>query len=243
MFSFRLGFNDNPTAPQLEAAYRKLLVHNDVVCSGKSNVIEPGTKILQVSSNRPSTKKATHVYDESFGELALGEDYEDSFFVAQYVDDTHSHSLAYMASVLEAKIIGSKCRIIKCDDCVSAFIQNELIEDSFIRFKARQSNIMQPCRSTFDICKYVDSFTKGCNPSSYNSVVNLILRNIAYDSLFTSTDFEKHSDRGHKYDFVKCIVELYMHMKSVHIAKCFTLDLHDNPMRHKYRKEIHRKGE
>lgn len=173
----------------------------------------------------------------------MGEDFEDSFFVSQYVDDAHSHSLAYMASLLEAKIIGSKRRIIKCDDCVGAFIQNELIEDSFIRFKARKSNIMQPCRSTFEICKFVDNYAKSCDPSSYKSVVILILRNISFGSLFTSTDFEKHSERGHKYEFVKNIVELYMHMKSVHIAKCFTLDLHENPVRHNYRKLVQRKGQ
>lgn len=241
--SFSLGFNDNPTAPQLEAAYRKLLIHNDVVCSGKSNVIEPGTKILQVTSNRPSSKLPTHFNDEEFDESVFGQDFEDSFFVSQYVDDAHSHSLAYMASVLEAKIIGSKRRIIKCDDCVSAFIENELIEDSFIRFKARKSNAMQPCRSTFEICKYVDNYVKCCEPSSYQSVVILILRNISFSSLFTSTNFDKHSSKGHKYEFVKKIIEIYMHMKSVHIAKCFSLSLHDTPIRHDYRKTVHRKGQ
>lgn len=40
------GFNDNPTAQQFEAAFRKLMVHNDVVCSNKSNCIDMGTKIL-----------------------------------------------------------------------------------------------------------------------------------------------------------------------------------------------------
>lgn len=213
------------------------------MCSGKSNVIEPGTKILEVSSNRPSSKKQTHFYDQEFDELAFGEDFEDSFFVAQYVDDAHSHSLAYMASILEAKIIGSKRRIIKCDDCVGAFIENELIEDSFIRFKARKSNVMQPCRSTFEICKFVDNYAKSCDPSSYRSVVILILRNIQFQSLFTSTNFDKHAEKGHKYEFVKIIVELYMHMKSVHIAKCFTLNLHENPIRHVYKKIVQRKGQ
>lgn len=185
--------------------------------------------------------------NEDFDELELDEDFANSCFVAQFVDDDtpHSHSLAYMASILEAKIIGSKRRMIKCEDCVAAFIENELVEDSFIRFKARNSNVMQPCRSTFEICKFVDNYVKSCDrrASSYQSVVNFILRNMPYQSLFTTTNFDSHSDKGHKYEFVKCIVELYMHMKSIHIAKSFTLKLQDQPIRHDYRKAVHRKGQ
>lgn len=242
---FVLGFNDNPTAQQFEAAYRKLLIHNDVVCSKKSNVIEPGTKILTVSSNRPAAEKLVQFQVEEFDELVLNEEFEDSFHVSQYVDDAHSHSLAYMASVLEAKIIGGKRRIIKCEDCVGVFIENELIEDSFIRFKARKSNTMQPCRSTFEICKFVDHFVKSCEErsASYEAVVNKILRQIRFETLYTSSDFEKHSDKGHKYELIKKIVELYMHMKSIHSAKCYTLKTHDNPIRHTFRKLIHEKGQ
>lgn len=239
------GFNDNPTAQQFESAYRKLLIHNDVVCSKKSNVIEPGTKILTVSSNRPGTSKQTDFVDEGFDDFNFGDDFEDTFHVAQYVDDAHSHSLAYMASVLEAKIIGGKRRHIKCEDCIRALIENELLEDSFIYFKARKSNILQPCRSTFEICKFVDKYVQSCEEKSapYQAVLIQILRKMSYQTLYTSSNFENHSEYGHKYEFIKKIIELYMHMKSVHIAKCFTLKTHEDPIRHTYRKLIQRRGQ
>lgn len=240
-----LGFNDNPTAQQFEAAYRKLLIHNDVVCSKKANVIEPGTKILNVSSNRPASKN--HDQEQVvMNDIFLDEDFDDSFFAGSYIDDAHSHSLAYMASVLEAKIIGGKRRLIKCEECVATFIENELLEDSFIRFKARRSNVMQPCRSTFEICKIVDSYIKSCEErsSSYQAIVVQILRKLQFENLYPSSNFENHllPKFHHKYEFVKKIIELYMHMKSVHIAKLFTLKKHENPMRHTYRKLIHESG-
>lgn len=177
----------------------------------------------------------------------LSEDYENSFHVAQYIDDAQSHSLAYMASVLERKIIAAKPtkNIIKCDQCVAAFIENELIDDSFIRFKARKTNIMQPCRSTFEICKFVDTFLKACEGSaSYHSLTMQILRKIPFEALFTSSNFDSHQgDNGHKYNFVKKIIEMYMNMKSVHIAKCLTLKSHDDPIRHQYKKLIQQKGQ
>lgn len=239
------GYNDNPTAQQFEAAYRKLLIHNDVVCSKKANVIETGTKILTVSSNRPTVKKPVLELNDDGLDEYFGEDYFQSFHVDQYVDDNHSHSLAYMASVIEAKIITGKRRIVKCDHCVEAFIENELIEDSFIRFKARKSNIMQPCRSTFEICKFVNTFVKSCEErsASYQAVVIQILRKISFETLYASSDFDKHSSNGHKYELVKKIVELFMHMKSVHIAKCYTLDVHENPIRHSMRELVHELGQ
>lgn len=208
-------------------------------------MIEPGTKILTVSSNRPVATKLFDLYDEGFDEFVLGEEFEDSFEVAPYIDDAQSHSLAYMASVIESKIIGGKRRIIKCDDCVAVFIENELLEDSFIRFKARKSNVMQPCRSTFDSCKFADSYIMSCEQrsASYQAVLLQILRKITFESLYSSSDFEKHVDNGHKYEFVKKIIELFMHMKSIHIAKSFTLKVHENPIRHQFRKLIHEKGQ
>lgn len=198
-----------------------------------------------MSSSRPASKNLVQSHDEGFDEFVLEEDFEDSFYVSPYIDDTHSHSVAYMASILEAKIIGGKRRIIKCEDCVGVFIENELLEDSFIRFKARKSNVMQPCRSTFDICKFADSYVKCCEKrsASYQAVVIQILRKMSFETLYTSSDFEKHPGKGHKYDFVKQIIELYLHMKSVHIAKSFTLKTHDNPIRHTLRKLVHVKGQ
>lgn len=216
------------------------------MCSKKANVIDPGTKILTVSSKRP-TAKTSYPEPEDVDQIFFGEDFEDSFSAAQYIDDAHSHSIAYMASVLEAKIIGGKRRLIKCEDCVGTFIENELLEDSFIRFKARRSNIMQPCKSTFEICKFVDKFIKSCEEwsSTYQAVAVRILREVQFDTLYSSSNFENHtpSDYNHKYDFVKKIIELYMNMKSVHIAKCFTLKTRDNPIRHIYRKLVHEYGQ
>lgn len=211
--------------------------------------MDPGTKILKVSSNRQPRKKNDQEIalpsDAIIDDIFLGEDLENSFFAGQYIDDSHSHSLAYMASVLEAKIIGGKHKLIKCEDCVAAFIQNELIDDSFIRFKARSSNIMQPCRSTFEICKTVDDLIKSCEERSYQAVVIEILMKLEFRTLYPSSNFENHalSKSHHKYEFVKKIIELYMNIKSVHIAKLYTLKIHDDPMRHTFRKLIHERGE
>lgn len=213
--------------------------------------MDSGTKILSVSSNRSASQKqimSNVPEDEHWNEFLSDEDYLNSFEVAQYVDDAQDHSLAYMASVLESKIMRAKPqrKIIKCEQCITVFIENELIEDSFIRFKARNNNILQPCKSTFEICKFVESFIKSCEGKrvSYQSIVMQIMRKMPFESLFNNSDFEHHdNESGHRYDFIKKIVESYMHMKSINVAKSFTLKLHDAPIRHRYKKLIQEQGQ
>lgn len=246
------GYNDNPTAQQFEAAYRKLLVHNDVLCSEKSNCLDSGTKILSVSSNRRKKVKASNQKDTS--ELTKVQAGNDDYWLNQnllYVADVHNHSIACMASVLESRIIRARQnKIIKCGQCISAFIENEIIDDSFIRFKSKNSEMLQPCKSTFEICKFVDTYLKTYDGANipYATVLLEILRKISFANLFVRTNFENHGSSsgqlaGHRYDFVKKIVEFYMRMKSVETAKKLTLDAHDNSMRHTYKKLIQQLGE
>lgn len=247
---FDVGYNDNPTAQQFEAAYRKLLIHNDVVCSEKSNCVDHGTKILTASSRKqrkPETAGAA--CDEVMcDEFIFDEIFENNFNAQQFVDDSHDHSLAYMASCLESKIITAKIPKlkIKCQQCIDAFIENELMEDSFIRFKARKMNITQPCKSTYDICKFVDNYLKQCEGKSisFEAVAMSVLRNIPFETLYSSTEFATHSVEGHKYTFIKQIIEIYMKLKSVHLAKCMTTKSHDEaPMRHHFRKLVQEAGQ
>lgn len=138
---------------------------------------------------------------------------------------------------------------MKCEQCVDAFIENKLMEDRFIRFKSKDSNISQPCKSTFEICKFVGSFLSFFEGKTitFDAALLQILRKIKFESLFTSSDFDSHAENGHKYghkyDFVKKIVQTYMNMKSVHSAKAVTLSKHDEPIRHKLKKIIHELGQ
>lgn len=69
-----------------------------------------------------------------------------------------------------------------------------------------------------------------------------ILRNIPYEALYSSSDFDSH-ERGHKYEFVKGIVTIYMGMKSTQTARAITLKTNENYIRHKYTKMIQRAGQ
>lgn len=103
---------------------------------------------------------------------------------------------------------------------------------------------MQPCKSTFEICKYVDSFLKFFEGTSisFNAAIMHILRKIPFETLYPCSDFEAH-EKGHKYEFVKQIITVYMHMKSIQTARAITLKAQENPIRHKLTKMIQREGQ
>lgn len=192
------------------------------------------------SSNKKSEHEQTflHLEENELDDL-LGEDFESSLTAAQYMDDNHNHSIAWMASVLEAKVIGAKPprQPVKCPQCIDVFIENELMQDSFIRFKARKTNATQPCKSTFEICKETESFMKVYEgkPISFNALLVKIMQHLPFENLYTSSHFEKHPELGHKYDLIKRVVELYMDMKSVYAAKILKLAHHKDPVRHMYK--------
>lgn len=244
------GFNDQPTAQQFESSIRKLMVHNDVVCSEKSNcTLDSRTKVLTVSSNRPSTsKESVRLYDTgtSPDDGWLNSDF---FEISQYTEDVKDHSIAYMASVIESRIMGTnRQRIIKCEECVAAFIDNPLIEDEFTRFKARSSNVLQPCKSTFEICKFVDSNINSYKKETipYQFVAQQMLEKMNLVNLFEHTNFRGHQgnlDEDHRFDFVKKIVDLYMRLRSIEAAKRITMQAHDDNMRQKMKLLMKIRGE
>lgn len=198
-------------------------------------------------SKKPEIAKDS---EEDIDEFLFGADLEDELHAAQqFTKDTHSHSLAFQASVLESRIINSKKpkKVIKCVQCIDVLIENELIDDSFIRFKATTSKITQPCKSTFQVCKFIDTYLNFFKDRNMplDAAVLKILRKLPFDTLYTGSDFDKHlgSDASHKYDFVKRVVEIYLQMKSVQNAKDKTLQTHDKPIRHDYKTLIKYAGQ
>lgn len=156
------GRNDNPNPSQIEASYRKLLIHNDVVCSKFANCIDSGTEILTVSSCRDKNKidNANNNNEEELMLHTLNIDFDQ-----QSCDENGNtteklkyHSVVYIASKIEEKIFKSKGtrKLIKCEQCLEVFVENEIMQDDFIWAISTDSSVLQPCKSTYEICKFID---------------------------------------------------------------------------------------
>lgn len=146
------------------AAYKKLLLHNEVTCGRGGNCLNDITEILHVSTPKEKTRKNT-VSTAELEKLTTYDFEHPTDGAAEYWlpeplevnEQLHLHSTAYLASVVEETTIkqlvrkGSK----SCLKCINVFTENDIISDNFITFMATKCKLFPPCKSTFDIIQYM----------------------------------------------------------------------------------------
>lgn len=107
----------------------------------------------------------------------------------------------------------------------------------------------QPGKSTFEICWYIESYLivfEGQKEFDFHSVLNSIMRNLPFGTLYPASTFHNHGPKeedDHEYQFLKSIVETFMNLKSIQVAKTYNLNVHARSSRHDNRKQAHLRGE
>lgn len=259
------GWNDNPTVEQFAAAYRRLLVHNDVTASNYANCEENYEGILTVSSRRPKLVKCglediVIAESNNFGD---DDNFEDDMYLIDTLARAESstqdmfknmnsdraiqlHVVVYLSSFVEREVIEPKGRrlIVKCVNCIRALSENELIHDDFLERKCQTEDLIIPCASTVAICAAAELqlLKEGYDIKNYKQTLNTILSAIDLNIIFPSTDFE-HEDKDHKILFVLTIIKIYLRKKMVFIARKKTRDIVGDMLRGQYKKTIHFKGQ
>lgn len=248
------GFNNNPNAHQLKGAFRKILANMKLDLSEHSNcrVIDMNlpdnmfySNIYFVSSRRAKVTMDQNLYDQQKDRIL--DEFEDTddmeyneraaireFEVEDFEDnhnaliDSSNFLLEYIASSIEMKILSSKS--FHCDSCRYIFYENEIADSTFLH-----SSKKTPCVSTVQICRVADRFFKlydieEKNPKyDFKVLYCLIFRTMNFDDLYSNSKFE--CSHTHKYQFIKCIVGLFISIRARHIAKQLTLGRHEKILR------------
>lgn len=251
------GCNDNPTVEQFAAAYRRLLVHNEVTASNYANCLETYENILTVSSRRPKLMENTESSSDRF--VAVNDSGEDGELppFESLVGNTngidHDNTLrlqlnviAYLASFIEKEIIeGKQQRLaVKCTNCIRAFGENDLVCDEFLERKSHTEDIMIPCESTVIVCTKAEQELQRCEYSieDYNRTIGKILAAIDFKNVFSASDFE-HQEQDHKRLFISTIVRIYVRKKMNFIARTKTKEKVGVSLKSQLKKLIHFKGQ
>lgn len=257
------GHNCNPNAQQFKSAYRKLLFQNEVSCSSAANCQKNLTKMLEVPFVKPKknipnqtellvlSNFASDEFDPVFdyhdeGEYLTNEESDDA--VTDQNDEYHIkvlnvHSKAYLASVLEKKVIRKIELKEKCVRCTNVFKENEKISDKFITFLSQTKTAGQPCKSTMKIISLAEDLLKKYESVnvSFQSILVYVVEKIIVFSLYELSEFDEQHD--HKYAFTKCIIETFFEMRSSLVSQQITRIKHKTLIRHKNLKEVHRAGQ
>lgn len=150
----RGGFNNNPTASQFEAAYKRLIVHTELsqiaTNSGTNCASQDSTSILHVSS----TNKANNICnnDDIFSFAEIENDSElfnkfDNLYNDKYINDV----IEYIAGVVTKKVT----KVIKCSVCISALMMDIQQNASLINIKSRGA-LTKPNKNIAEICKIAE---------------------------------------------------------------------------------------
>lgn len=242
------GDCDNPTSLMFQTAYRKLLANTTVMYSKSGNckirdslsICNPYSNILSVSSDRTaplsSFKKifdtATATADD-IGELKTkAENIELLERKKMLTDDMQDISASYCANIIEKKV--SESDHFNCEYCRKVFDEN---------IKLSTAEYSQPCRSTYDICKSAEHFLKlQLFKDNFNPFVmcGAILSDLDIKRLYPKSNFVKHPD--HKLFMIKFIIQEYIRMKGIYIAKKTSNELISERIRRKFRKLVHFKN-
>lgn len=214
------------------------------------------SNIYFVTSKRPKRELNECIYEEQ-KELILDElekntneqlnqlnaykntDEIDVMAQTHYIlDTTPNFMIAYIASLIEQKIMESNT--FHCDDCVSVFQENEKADN--INSKLLH---WQPCISTINICKASEQFFKLYDIQSrrfdFKVLYCLIFRTMNLDLLFSASKFE--CGNSHRYQFVKCIVGMYITIRANQIAKQITLQRHTKLVRQRFNQLTNIRGQ
>lgn len=255
------GANDNPTAQQFGSAYRKLLLHNEITCGKGANCLNDVTKLLEVSSRKKYTVNTEAIANTAELEMLANFDFEygndcephelvedeaiDSTNITNAIQPLEENSLALMAALVEEKVIRAISNKGKktCGKCIQVFTENELANDDLIAFKSKTCNILQPCRSTLKLIKYVEAALKryASQNASFQSILTHIVGNIEPFSFYDfSTLDETHN---HHLELIKQIITTYLDLKSKNYSRIITRLFQEKLIRHEKSKAVHRAGQ
>lgn len=229
-------------------AYRKLLLHNEVVSGRGANCLNDITKVLYVPArSKDSSINSNKTELECLSNFDFENEihYEDAYLTEIGKDAFKKHSLAYLASILEGTVIrkmDNKGRK-RCTECIHVFMENEISDDSFIEYKSRSSNILSPCISTIELMNTVDNLLNVYKSQevSLNSTLTHIMSKLDKDRFYEYSLFDHQ--HNHKHEFIEFVIKTYMDLRSTEACRYITEMWQKARIRHSKTKEIHRVGQ
>lgn len=258
------GCNDNPSAKQSESAWRRLLGQHQITASDAANCANNDTmylNILNASSRKETNDKLKKTQK---GEILVNENNNRVAEIHREIDeeeilnlrsiihnpnrsnDLKGHMISYIACVIQKNIVEGRwyTRIV-CQKCLSAFAEDEFIDDEFIEIKMKTQKLRPAAKSTFQICYVAEQLMEKYNyePIKNDSMLNEILQIISSEELFFYSDFSTHDESDHKLRLIGMIVNMFLKKRQEYISRCNTLDAHKIFWRSKLKKVVHFQGQ
>lgn len=225
-------------------------MHNEVISGKGANCLNDITKVLEVPSK--STNILSIANPDELEMLANfdfeneANDLEDEDIHSTTIDeDLSQHSIAYLASVIEKKVLHALIQKGRkaCSNCIQVFVENEVTDDDFIEFKSKTSNIICPCKSTIKLIENAESCINKYKSHNvtFDTMLAHIIRKLDLSTFYEQSKFDE--GHNHKHELISLILKTYMDIKSTKFSKLVTRMSQKKQIRHSYLKLIHLEGQ
>lgn len=147
------GFNNNPTASQFEAAYKRLIIHTELKISKEANCqVLDCTPILTVSSNKKIENKIGNL------DLICAEDYEETDTFENI--NNYNNELMFVDDVIQyiaGFVVRKLYKQITCNICLHLLSDDKMIPKqlSLLDIKNR-GGLTKPTKDMIYLCKIAE---------------------------------------------------------------------------------------
>lgn len=242
------GYNNNPTAKQFQAAYKRLLSHHQIMtCDSANCIILDDTTILNVSSavNYHAIKINKDNASTSFEDKIIDTAADEPVILNKFICDVTS----YIAGFVAKKLLNT----FHCTDCVLSIISKENTSDLISR--KNRGGLTNPSKDLIKICQIAETqfrIFQACGKIKENNVLNKLVSNCLREvpskapNIFSSIvvhSFDQFPMENHRILLLKSIIFEFCKIRLNHLAKTLTEQFQKNKCRSKYTKLTLFKGQ
>jgi hypothetical protein len=255
-----LGFNNNPTAGQLEASFKRLLINNEIQSLNGNCIPQDDTQILFITSSRTSeTTVADCDIDKMLSyfdlipklPMSTDHDYCDVPQFSPHLSDFKEAVIGYMAGFVVQRLLKN----IKCTECREALVSTTKCYGNLasVIFHKDNGGLIYPSEGVYKVCVETEKCILRILNSSGNSlpntanyskaVVTAVLNNFHCQSKSVFDSLNVHSmnmslSESHAVNLIRLLSENYCKIRFHHIAKGITEDAQGEYIRRSLSKMI-----
>lgn len=233
----RSGWNNNPTARQFTASYKRLLLRAELRHGGMGNCIPLEQIGILTCSSTPTKTLPEHKINMSCPQLmeSLAEETLDRFFRDyEYLSETLSQYSEEVVIYIAGFVAQHLQKVLKCEECISALIgDRDNFLHSLVTHKSR-GGLTYPSKGVIKICKMAEIFLRVSEQENMlrkkNCVFHLtskvISRCLGLDLFPTLNEHVLVDESNHIYHLTKAICSKYLNVRIHYIVKrkCEHLD-------------------
>lgn len=233
------GFNNNPNCSQFKAAFKRLIMRNQLTSSLNANCVNSEESFLHLKNVKEAIAKNSARIDLQFYDDVM-DVWEDAFDevntiqLSEYVGDVVSYISGFVERTVKKRI--------KCDHCLNTLSKTDVDDSKLIKIKNR-GGLTIPQLDIVNICKTAEQILWSSDiskPNFYNRLLARIMRQFVDKPIFRNMGHPNHIvECEHSITLTKAILNIYLKVRLHHIARQHNVNSKKKFLRSKCTKLIH----